>query len=506
MKGNKSPAAADADEWTVEAIRTSEESVIGSILFHGLSFNDASDILDEDGSDFFDQVLGKVWAAMCSYSKRHEGRGPAGIDLITTIAEMKDQGTFAALKFKGDEIYLIDLANRVSRVDNIREHAMLVRKESQYRKAMQVATRLQDQISIPLGKDQEKSKDSLIQETLSSLNHALVFGSAGMGRTTGEILRSTINYLEACYNVREKFVQRQIPTGNQRLDDMLRGGYHVPCYTIVAARPSIGKTAVLCNQIMAGAANGIPHLVCSLEMRAEPILLRMICVQSGGQVTGSALNDPGSLDFAQWSAITKASGEIAAMPITIEDFARKSRTPEAIIACIERWRSKHLRLECQVCLSHRQASDPTCDVCGIKRPRDGWAFERACVWIDHFGLIQRKIRPGSNAEAASAELSMMLATLSKRLNLSINLLCQLNRKVEDRKDKRPILADLRETGSLEQDGDVIVMLYRDEYYNPDSEDKGIIEFIIAKQRDGQVGTVRAGWQKEKGPRIVNLRD
>lgn len=483
-----------------------EEAVVGAVLLHGLAYNDVSDILSPDGSDFKDGLRAKVWAAICSYAARLDGRGPAGIDLITVAEEMRNLGTFEALRFNEYEGYLIDLSSAVNRWDNIRDHALIVQRAARYRQAVATAVKLQDQIAMPGDEDSEESKDDRVQQHLSDLNHILSFGAVGKPRAAKAILSGVLSRMEATQNVSEKFINPHISTGNERLDTMLRGGHHVPCYTIIAARPSMGKTATMVNQILAGGAAGIPTLVLSLETAEQSLMYRMMAVQSRGRLSTERLAGSQGLTTAEWIEVSKVAGEISRMPVDIEDFSQTTPTSESVISCIERWRANYRRLECPVCLSHRQASDPRCDSCGLDRPKKGWPFQRAAVWVDHFGLVQCRVKSGGTSEKASAEFSQTLQRLSKRLHLLVVALCQLNRKVEERKDKRPMNSDLRETGSLEQDGDVIVMLYRDEHYERDSKDRGIIEMIVSKQRDGAVGTVRAGFQHDRGPRIVDIKE
>ena len=147
-KGKPSGPSREAPAYEVARSIGAEEDVIGAVLLHGLSYNDISDILEHDGSDFKNPVLGAIWAAMCSYVKRLDGRGAPGIDMMTVLDQMTAVGTAHLLKFHGDVIFLVDLANKVVRWDNIREHALIVRKQARYRKAHLLAGQ-QVRLAVP---------------------------------------------------------------------------------------------------------------------------------------------------------------------------------------------------------------------------------------------------------------------------------------------------------------------------------------------------------------------
>ena len=503
-KGKPSGPSREAPAYEVARSIGAEEDVIGAVLLHGLSYNDISDILEHDGSDFKNPVLGAIWAAMCSYVKRLDGRGAPGLDAITVIDQMTAVGTAHLLKFHGDVIFLFDLANKVSRWDNIREHALIVRKQARYRKAHLLAGQLQDRIVRLPSIESGKHQDELILETISQLTESVALGALERPSRSAESFSKAIARIEAAYNVRERFIQREIDTGVGSLNQMLRGGYHVPSYSVIAGRPSMGKTAVMCNQVNAGATQGIPHLVVSLEMTRESLTYRNISICSNGQIPTEVLEKPERMETKHWIALPKAGEKLSRLPIDIADFIQGSRSIEAIIGCIERWRMAFRRLQCPICLRFMEASEPKCPTCNLDRPQGGWPLERAAVWIDHFSLIDAKIREGGNEETARKANTNALARVSKRLNLSLNVLCQLNRGVESRADKRPIMSDLRDTGALEQDGDLVVLLYRDDYYNVDGKFPGTIEFIVAKQREGSTGTVRCKFDKTLGPRISDI--
>ena len=493
------------DEPAFDRITDAEESVVGSILFHGLCFNEVSDILEHDGSDFNDALLGKIYAAFFSYAKRLDGKGAEGIDLITTAEEMKNLGTFSALRFKQGEVYLCELTNYITRVDNVREHALIVRKGSRYRQALQISIKLQSNIAQPADEESEDSQEEHIQRHLASLNHILLFGSGAKPRSAPEVLTSVVARMEAADKCREMFVKRQISTGHKALDEMLGGGHTASHLAIIGARPSMGKTAVMVNQILAAGEQQIPTLVLSLEMNAEALMIRMMAVQSRGRLLTKRLENCDGLTADEWISIAKVAGQISVMPMQIEDFSRqRHRSAEALIACIERWRSQFRRMDCPVCLTEQRASAPTCPRCGFVRPKNGWPFQRVAVWLDHFSLVNHSTKHGQSSEAAAGDFSKLLAAMAKRLNMAVTILCQLNRKVEERKDKRPMSSDLRETGSLEQDADLIIMLYRDEHYDKETKDRGILEMIVTKQRNGEVGTIRAGIDLERGPRVFDL--
>ena len=168
-----------------------------------------------------------------------------------------------------------------------------------------------------------------------------------------------------------------------------------------------------------------------------------------------------------------------------------------------RWRQKFSHPQCRACRTLVDRNAPEC-TCGAKRPDSGWPRQQVLVMIDYLQRIPVQVRPGGSDEKAVSDLSRQLKDLALELRCPVVALSQLNRKCEERKDKRPIPADLRDSGALEQDADLIIFPYRDEVYDPDTDDQGIIELILAKQRSGTTGTTRAVYLAPYGPKITNL--
>lgn len=256
-----------------------------------------------------------------------------------------------------------------------------------------------------------------------------------------------------------------LETGFRELDKMT-AGFQRNDLIIVAARPSVGKTAFALNIAQNVATKtGENIAIFSLEMGAEQLVMRMLCAE--GNINSQRLRT-GTLTDEDWGKLTMAMGSLSNAGIFIDD------TPGIRISEI---RSKCRRLKQEHGLG--------------------------MVVIDYLQLIQGSGRPGENRQQEVSEISRSLKELARELEVPVIALSQLSRGVEQRQDKRPMMSDIRESGSIEQDADIVAFLYRDDYYNKESENKDIIEIIIAKQRNGPVGTVELAFIKEYN-KFVNL--
>lgn len=259
-------------------------------------------------------------------------------------------------------------------------------------------------------------------------------------------------------------------TGFSELDRML-SGLQKQDLVIVGARPSMGKTAFAVNicQNYATANNGGPAAVFSLEMPDEGLAKRML--SSEGNINAQAMRNPiGSFKDGDWSKLTMALGALSNAPLHIFD------KPGVDIG--------YIRKKCRMLIRK-------------------YPGEHLIVVIDYLQLIIGNPKHGGNRTAEISEISRMLKQIARELDITIIALSQLSRSVEQRQDKRPMMSDLRESGQIEQDADVIAFLYRDDYYDKESENKNIIEIIVAKQRNGPVGTVNLAFVKEYN-KFVNL--
>ena len=257
-----------------------------------------------------------------------------------------------------------------------------------------------------------------------------------------------------------------IPTGFAELDKMT-AGFQRNDLIIVAARPSVGKTAFALNIAQNVATKTDENVaIFSLEMGAEQLVMRMLCAE--GNIDAQRLRT-GSLTDEDWGKLTMAMGSLSNAGIFIDD------TPGV--------RVKEIRAKCR----------------RLKQEQGGLGM----ILIDYLQLIQGSGRSGENRQQEVSEISRSLKALARELQVPVIALSQLSRGVEQRQDKRPMMSDIRESGSIEQDADIVAFLYRDDYYDKESENKNIIEIIIAKQRNGPTGTVSLAFVKEYN-KFVNL--
>lgn len=426
-----------------------EESVIGGVLFQGSAFARVSDVLQ--GSDFYDAKLEAIWEAFERIDR--EGRP---IDLITVTDQMRRLGTMSKLSAYGSESYLAELSNKVATTESITTHAMAVKEKALTRAVILEASRVQQ-----LGYADEMEGQALLDAAQSS------FLELGQGRIRAQyeparsILHSTLKNLEARFTAKKAITG--VPSGFAAFDDMT-AGFQSNDLIIVAARPSMGKTAFVMNCAeFAAVSQKIPVLVFSLEMGKDQLMERMLC--SSASVESQKMRS-GFLESRDWIAISKAASRIADSHIYLEDSG--SPTVTEIRARARRWRA-----------------DPRVFSSGA---------EQGLIIIDYLQLVRGSHQgKDQNREREISEISRSLKALAKELRVPVIALSQLNRSVESRADKRPMLSDLRESGAIEQDADVICFIYRDEFYNKESSDKGVAEIIIGKQRSGPTGTAKLAW-------------
>ena len=268
-----------------------------------------------------------------------------------------------------------------------------------------------------------------------------------------DVLVQTFSELERLYN--QKGFVTGVETGFSDLD-YKTSGFHKSDLIIVAARPAMGKSAFVLNiATHAAVNNNVPVIVFNLEMSKEQLVNRILC--SEAMVDSNKIRT-GKIDDNEWIKLANASGRLAEAPIYIDD------TPGISIAEI-RAKCRKLKLEKGIGL----------------------------VIIDYLQLVEASGRRNSSREQEISEISRSLKILAKELDVPVIALSQLSRSAEKRDDKRPMLSDLRESGAIEQDADIVMFLYRDDYYNENSEKKNIAEIILAKHRGGSTGTVELSW-------------
>lgn len=432
-----------------------ERLVLGALLLNSSALDDAMAILRAD--DFADVGHASIWEAI---AELHRLRNP--VDLLTVSAKMNQLGTMARLTARGCEAYLVQLQIDVATVgpDIVLSHAKLVQDASRRRSMILLAAQIVDQAYAGTA-----DSGALTERFQAGLGVLADRGHAKVPRPFRELLHSTIKRIEERYSRPLKSAVCGIPTGLQALDDLTQG-YQPSEVFVLGARPSMGKTSLVLKSIFHAAEKGFPVLAFSLEMSEDETALRALASQAG---VNSACLKTGMMATGDWVKISKASSRIAKLPIHVDDDG--SQSVETICAKARRWRR-----------------DPACFPAGV---------EMGLIVVDYVQLIPTGKGKGQyNREQLVTEVFRQLKALAKELKCPLLLVVSLSRKCEERQDKRPIPSDIRDTGNIESDADTICMIYRDEVYNPETEDKGIAELIIRKARNGATGTVRARWYAE----------
>jgi replicative DNA helicase len=417
-----------------------EQSVLGGLLLENDALDRIADILS--ANDFYrhdHRVIYEHISRLIEHSK------PA--DIVTLAEALESTAQLAGV---GGIAYLGALAQNVPGSANIRRYAEIVRERAVMRKLVEVGSGIADSAFSPQGKDAAQLLDEA---------EAKIFEIAEGGSRSAQGFIDIKTILPQVADRIDQLFQRDnptdvtgIPTGFTDLDSMT-SGLQPGDLVIVAGRPSMGKTAFSLNIAENVALNtGLPVAVFSMEMAATQLAMRMI--GSVGRLDQHKMRT-GRLEDEDWVRLTTALGKLNDAPLFIDESA-------GLNALEVRARARRL---------HRQ-----CGKLGL-------------IVLDYLQLMSAT-RSGENRATEISEISRSLKALAKELDVPVVALSQLNRGLEQRPNKRPVMSDLRESGAIEQDADVILFIYRDEVYNPDSQDKGTAEIIIGKQRNGPIGTVR----------------
>jgi replicative DNA helicase len=420
-----------------------EQSVLGGLLLDNEALDKIADILRE--GDFYRHDHKLIFQHI--YRLINLSR-PAD---IVTVAESLDSN--AELASIGGLAYLDSLAKNTPTAANIRRYAEIVRERSIMRKLVEVGSGIAESAYVPQGRDAQELLD---------LAEAKIFSIAEQDRQSSQgfidiksLLGPVVNRIEELYQREDQSHVTGIATGFDDLDERT-SGLQPGDLIIVAGRPSMGKTAFSLN-IAEHIALELkkPVAVFSMEMAAIQLATRM--VGSVGRLDQHKMRN-GQLDENDWPRLTMALGKLNEAPLFIDEGA-------GINAFDLRARARRLQRNC----------------------KEGLGL----IVVDYLQLMSGNTGKAlENRATEISEISRSLKSLAKELNVPVIALSQLNRSVEQRPDKRPVMSDLRESGAIEQDADLILFIYRDEVYNPDSEDKGTAEIIIGKQRNGPIGRVR----------------
>jgi replicative DNA helicase len=411
-----------------------EQAVLGAVL---LEANALVTAMEQIGSeDFYSSAHQRIFEAMTELAEENEP-----VDLITLTARLQDKGQLEEI---GGVTYLTKLANAVPTAANVDYYAQIVAEKSLLRKLIRAATQIVSR-GYSSSDDVSEILNEAEQRILEISNRRSGSGFVAIRDVLMEVFER-VEFLHA-----NKGGITGIPSGFPDLDRMT-SGFQRSDLIIVAARPSVGKTAFALNIAQnVGVRAKETVAIFSLEMSAAQLVQRILCAEANVDATRMRT---GNLEPDDWEKLTMAIGALSEAEIYIDD------TPGITVAEI---RAKCRRLKQEKGLG--------------------------MIVIDYLQLIAGRGRPGDNRQQEVSEISRTLKQIARELNVPVIALSQLSRGVEQRQDKRPLMSDLRESGSIEQDADIVSFLYRDDYYNQDSEKKNIIEIIIAKQRNGPVGTV-----------------
>ena len=419
-----------------------EQAVLGAMLLKPDAVTTAAEELSAD--DFYRETHRLIFEAMMELKERTEP-----VDLVTLTEQLKKADKLAKI---GGIPALSLIANSVPTAANVHYHARIVHEKAQLRSLINAATEI-------AGAAYESADE--VEDIMDNAEKRILAVSSGKRSKDfvplQEILLDTLEQIDARYNNKGSITG--LPTGFTELDH-LTAGLQKSDLILVAARPSMGKTAFTLNiaaHVVLRAREPVAFF--SLEMSKEQLVQRLLC--SEGRIDSQHLR-VGELEEKEWGDLIDTANRLSAAPLYIDD------TPGITVMEL---RSKARRLKAEHGLS--------------------------LIVIDYLQLMQgRASKNGDNRQQEISEISRSLKALARELNVPVIALSQLSRSVESRQVKRPMLSDLRESGSLEQDADIVMFLYREDYYDPETENKNITEVIIAKHRNGPVDTVDLTFLKQ----------
>lgn len=417
-----------------------EQAVLGAVFLEKEALITAMEIVRPE--DFYRTAHQRIFQCMIDLLERGEP-----IDLVTVTAELQNRKW---LEEVGGVSYLTDLANAVPTAANVEYYARIVEEKALLRRLIRVATQI-----ASTGYGETEDVGEILSQAERNILEISQRRSRGQFVSIKDVLLETYEKIEFLATHRGEVTG--VASGYPDLDRMT-SGFQPSDLIIVAARPSVGKTAFALNIAQNVGIRGETVAIFSLEMSAQQLVTRMLCAE--GNLEAHKLRT-GYLEEEDWERLTMAISTLSKAPIFIDD------TPGITVTEI---RSKLRRLKAERGLS--------------------------LVVIDYLQLIQGRSRYVENRQQEISEISRSLKGIARELHVPVIALSQLSRAVEQRQDKRPILSDIRESGSIEQDADIVAFLYRDDYYDPETDRKNIVEVIIAKQRNGPTGKVELVFLKE----------
>jgi replicative DNA helicase len=425
-----------------------EQSVLGGLMLDSTALDKIADLITDD--DFYRHEHRLIYRQVVRLSELAKP-----VDVITVAEALEIAGELDRV---GGLPYLGSLAQNVPSAANVRRYGEIVRERSVMRKLAEVGTEIASSAYNPTGRDAAQ----LLDEAESKVFEIAEAGNKGKQGFMGmpPLLSQVVERIETLYGRDNQSDVTGMATGFNDLDRMT-SGLQPGDLVIVAGRPSMGKTAFSIN-IAENVAldSNKPVAIFSMEMGAAQLAMRML--GSVGKLNQHDLRT-GRLQDDDWGRLTHALGKLNDAPLFIDESA-------ALSALDLRARSRRL---------HRQHG------------------ELGLIVVDYIQLMSSNAGKASENRATEiSEISRSLKALAKELHVPVIALSQLNRSLEQRPNKRPVMSDLRESGAIEQDADLILFIYRDEVYNPDSPDKGKAEIIIGKQRNGPIGKVELAFRGE----------
>ena len=416
-----------------------EQAVIGSMLTDRDAVISAIEVLKEE--DFYREDNKTIYEAILNLYNRSEP-----IDIITLKAELTSMGMFDKI---GGLEYIVGLPEKVPTTANVEKYISIVKEKSELRRLIKAANEIIEQ-----GYDPTENIDDIMNSAEKKIFNIMQDKDQKSYSPIKDVLIDAFTELEQLYNQKQHITG--VPTGFIDLD-YKTAGLHNSDLILIAARPAMGKSAFALNIATNAALKAkVPAVLFSLEMSKEQMVNRILCSEA---MVDSNKVRTGKIDDDDWIKLADTMGDLSEAPIYIDD------TPGISINEI-RAKCRKLKLEKNIGL----------------------------VVIDYLQLVQGSSkRAQGSREQEISEISRSLKILAKEINVPVIALSQLSRAPEQRPDHRPMLSDLRESGAIEQDADIVMFLYRDDYYNEDSEDKGLAEVIVAKHRAGSTGTVKLVW-------------
>ena len=418
-----------------------EQSLIGGLLLDNSAWDRIADIVTE--ADFYRDDHRRIFRRIQGLIEQGK---PADVVTVFEAIEKNNE-----VEQAGGLAYLGEIANNTPSAANIRRYAEIVNERAVLRKLVTVGDEIAASALNPSGRDVKQLLDHAEQKVFE-------IAESGTKSTQGfvaiqPLLGEVVERIQELYDQEDPSEITGVPSGFTDLDQMT-SGLQPGDMIVVAGRPSMGKTAFALNIAeYVGVEMGLPVAVFSLEMSGPQLAMRLL--SSVGRLDAHRVRT-GRLNDDEWDKMTVALGKLHAAPIHIDETG-------AITATDLRARARRLARQ--------------------------YGGKLGLIVIDYLQLMTSS-KENENRATEISEISRSIKSLAKELKVPVIALSQLSRKVEERNDKRPLMSDLRESGAIEQDADIIIMMYRDEYYKPDTQDKGLAEVIIGKHRNGPTGTVK----------------